>query len=277
MKKVIFSPSLKTIRSYAFSYCTSLSIADLPEETKDVGNGAFYRCAIKTINFPAGTTYISQNVCAHCKDLVTAVLPDGISVIEQNAFNECTSLTDINIPNSVIAIEDKALYNCRSLGRITISPMATRLGNRIFFPKMGQNMIPKLVIFCANNSPIQSYCKANNIRTKSAGGFPSHFGNTKNRAYCMEFSFWLADMDNQDRDDLVNEMVDKFHIPRYEAEDDVVEDIGYNKELHAYMNIDMTEADGKDLCAALPTATYIKILHTYEGEIDENANVMVDY
>ena len=64
-----------------------------------IGNYAFSKSSIKSIEIPEGVTTIENYAFAQCDSLVEIVLPTSIVSIEENAFQGSTSLSKILIPS----------------------------------------------------------------------------------------------------------------------------------------------------------------------------------
>ena len=64
-----------------------------------IGNYAFSKSSIKSIEIPEGVTTIENYAFALCDSLVEIVLPTSIVSIEENAFQGSTSLSKILIPS----------------------------------------------------------------------------------------------------------------------------------------------------------------------------------
>lgn len=83
---------VKTIKSYAFSYCSKLENINL-NSISTIQNNALYAClSIKSLTFSK-----------------------EIKQVEQYAFAECAGLESINFAGSNVALGDYVLYNCKNL------------------------------------------------------------------------------------------------------------------------------------------------------------------
>ena len=141
-------------------------IAVIPEETEQIGSGAFGDLeGFTTVVIPKSVTkidaqtglarssatnvvveegnekYDSRNNCnaiirtdmnklyAGC---ATTIIPDTVEVIGWGAFRGCEKLTSIVIPNSVKKIEANAFALCKNLASIEIPNSVTEIGESAF-------------------------------------------------------------------------------------------------------------------------------------------------
>ncbi len=118
-----FFEGLKTIESYAFNGCYSLTSVFIPESVSSIGAGVFKSCSeLAQITVAAGNEYYdSRNNCnaiintktnqliAGCQN---TIIPNTVQSIGGNAFYGHTGLVSLAIPASVRSIEVSAFgYN----------------------------------------------------------------------------------------------------------------------------------------------------------------------
>ena len=109
----------KTIASYAFSSCTSLTSITIPDSVTSIGNYAFYNCtSLTSVTIPNSVTSIGYSAFDNCTSLTSVTIPDSVTNIGNFMFCGCTSLTSVTIPNSVTSIGHSAFYNCTSLSDV---------------------------------------------------------------------------------------------------------------------------------------------------------------
>ncbi|MBO5066339.1 MAG: leucine-rich repeat protein [Clostridia bacterium] len=179
---LVFSDSLKEIKSYAFTRCITLKSVklgkniekiggaafarnditsiNLPDGLKEIGGGCFSETSLKQIIIPHSVTSIGGGAFSYCNDLTYVRLPNGITKIEMNTFNGCKKLTSIKIPKLVTKIDENAFSGC-SLQSINF-PKALKhfyFGNyskSIYFPgnKSEYSNINILEPFYLQNSPV---------------------------------------------------------------------------------------------------------------------------
>ena len=130
-----------------------------------IGELAFFRCSITSINIPESVTSFGDSAWESCGNLTaivvnsnnpvydsrnncnaiietasntlilgsaSTIIPDGIMSIGNSAFSGNISLTSINIPESVTSIGTSAFSNCSSLTDIDIPESVTSIGSSAF-------------------------------------------------------------------------------------------------------------------------------------------------
>ena len=88
--------------------------------TYEIGNHAFQKSKIESINIPSGVTLIGRLAFAHCEKLKTVIFEDGFDgVIMASAFMGCDSLKEFAFPSNTIIIEP-ILDRCQHLETVHI-------------------------------------------------------------------------------------------------------------------------------------------------------------
>ena len=84
--KVVFPDSVRIIESSAFDYDDSLAEAVLPPFLVSIGSGAFYDCALTSVEIPASVSYIGNSAFS-CPQLETVTFTPGENLrIDGNPF-----------------------------------------------------------------------------------------------------------------------------------------------------------------------------------------------
>ena len=96
VKSIVLPKSLKIIRAFSFSSCSSLETVEIPDSVERIEEGAFL----------------------NCKELKTIVIGKGVNTIGREAFKGCEKLKEITIPESVVRITDRTFQNCSSLEKV---------------------------------------------------------------------------------------------------------------------------------------------------------------
>ena len=137
--KTIYIPEIlnrivvKSIGSWAFSGCTSLTSITIPNSVTSIGKSAFESCySLTSITIPNSVTSIGRSAFQSCSSLTSITIPNSVTSIGDYAFYYCTSLTSITIPNSVTSIGHYVFEGCSSLTSITIPNSVTSIGERAF-------------------------------------------------------------------------------------------------------------------------------------------------
>ena len=100
----------------AFTNCSGLTKATIPEGVTSIGTGAFQWCGSLTeVNIPKSVETIGDGAFQWCGSLTEVNIPEGVTSIKDSAFRNCSSLTEVTIPKSVTSIESFAFYDCDAL------------------------------------------------------------------------------------------------------------------------------------------------------------------
>lgn len=120
-----------SIGTNAFSFCERLDGIYL-DKVETIGNGAFQRTAVSTLELPEGLKTIGDHAFDSCYDLYDISLPSTLQSIGTMAFFECTSFEYITIPGSVKEIGKSAFSGCISLQLIDIEEGVETIGEKAF-------------------------------------------------------------------------------------------------------------------------------------------------
>ncbi len=164
-KSVSFGNAV-TVGKMAFSGCSALGEAVLPESVKTVGDAAFAECtSLAKVSIPSGITFIGEEVFEGCPSLgeisskserypsVDGVLTDSknssilryppakkgssytapseITAVSSGAFRDSLKLETADL-GEVRSVGDGAFYGCTSLNDIKI-PNVTHIGRAAFY------------------------------------------------------------------------------------------------------------------------------------------------
>lgn len=124
---------LTYVPSYFLSYVDSTINISIPNNIKNISEGAFYNCrGLVGISIPDSVTTIGRRAFEKCIKLTKIVIPDSVTSIGYEAFSSCVSLMDITLGNGVTSIDDYAFEYCSSLKNITIPNNVTSIGDCVF-------------------------------------------------------------------------------------------------------------------------------------------------
>ncbi len=155
IRRVVVGEGVTYLGDSAFSCCTALESAVLPDSLKEIGCHTFNGCSLHDISFPDGlesidlwafeycnslekiiipdsVTYLGEGVFRDCKDLKTVVLPEKMTRIREETFAHCESLENIIIPDSVTQIDDYAFWKCVSLRSVEFPAELEKIGADAF-------------------------------------------------------------------------------------------------------------------------------------------------
>ena len=133
VKDLVIPDSVTSIRSRAFSNCSSLTSINIPDGVTSIEQYAFRNCSsLTSINIPDSVTSIGDSAFSNCSGLISINIPDGVTSIGDLVFFNCSSLTSINIPDGVTSIGNSAFEVCSNLTSVTIPDSVTSIGNSAF-------------------------------------------------------------------------------------------------------------------------------------------------
>ncbi len=106
---------LTSVKSAAFSGCTSLTNLILPDTVTTIGDSFLRDSGIIAFTFPSGVSTINEYSFSGCANLASITLPSGLITIKSYAFQDCDSLASIVIPASTMYIYDYAFIGSMDL------------------------------------------------------------------------------------------------------------------------------------------------------------------
>ena len=139
--------TIKEIKPYAFSGCTSLTGVTIPNSVTSIGSSAFKGCTgltqvnissleawcnIDFVDDIANPLYYGKNLYLNGVKITDLEISSSIKEIKSYAFSGFTSLTGVTIPNSVTSIGSSAFKGCTGLTSVTIPDNVTSIGDSAF-------------------------------------------------------------------------------------------------------------------------------------------------
>ena len=122
-----------SIKSYAFSSCSSLTSVTIPDSVTSIGSFAFGYCSSMTsVTIPDSVTSIEEYAFWDCSSLISVMIPDSVTSIEKMTFKNCSNLRIVLIGNKITSIGRSAFIGCTSLTSVTISGSVTSIGSMAF-------------------------------------------------------------------------------------------------------------------------------------------------
>ena len=157
LSSLTIGKDVKSIESYAFYRCRSLSVVDIPDNVTSIGRNVFEDCTgLRSVKLPDTLTNIGTDVFKKtqfhdelCEDaanwengmlylgnylmeaesgITTADIRPGTTLIAGGAFRNCESLTSAAIPDGVTGIGESAFGGCSSLVSVAIPDSVTSIG-----------------------------------------------------------------------------------------------------------------------------------------------------
>lgn len=104
-------PKVTTIGFFAFQGCVKLSLTKLPSGITIIEDGAFHETDVRFQMLPAGLDRIKWKTFNNCRSMPLAAdgaIPDQITSIDWKAFEGCVSLNLKKLPSELRKIEDSA-------------------------------------------------------------------------------------------------------------------------------------------------------------------------
>lgn len=120
IKNVILPDSIRNIQRCSFENCINLEEITLSQNLEFIGERAFSKTGLISINFPESLKTISASLFFNCKKLVNVYNTKNIDTLSNRLFYGCSSLTNFTIPDSVIKIGAYSFFECISLSNINI-------------------------------------------------------------------------------------------------------------------------------------------------------------
>lgn len=84
--KDLYVTNRETIPDYIFSKCSSLQEINFPSYIKSIGEGAFYRSGLTSVNIPFSVTEIVKGAFTDCRSLTSISIPSSVTEIGTWAF-----------------------------------------------------------------------------------------------------------------------------------------------------------------------------------------------
>jgi hypothetical protein len=164
----IIPPSVTSIATYAFYYCSGLTSVSIPTGTTSIGTYAFQLCkGLTSISIPSSVTSIGTYAFQACTGLVSITvdpanldysssdgvlfdklqtsliqcpigksgdytIPSSVTNIGSSALTSCSGLTSVLIPAGVISIGTYAFQGCSGLTSISIPAGVISIGTQAF-------------------------------------------------------------------------------------------------------------------------------------------------
>ena len=87
---------VRSVKSFAFQDCTTLTELHIAEGVEELDGGCFYHCtSLRLAVLPDSLLRIRATVFANCTALERIYLGAGVQSMSTNCFRNCTSLTDL--------------------------------------------------------------------------------------------------------------------------------------------------------------------------------------
>lgn len=97
LRRLHLSDNLTEVPAKLVSGCDSLSEVNIPLKATAIGDNAFFRTALRSLDIPASVKTLGSNFAAYCYLLKEVILPPDCSSLS-SCFNGCTALEKVVIP-----------------------------------------------------------------------------------------------------------------------------------------------------------------------------------
>ena len=144
LRSITLPAGIKSIGSYAFYGCGSLTSVNIPDSVTSIGDSAFYGCSsissvyITDLDRWLGLEFydlfymddynhrnnpLASGAALYLNDelLTELVIPKGYTKISACAFCGCSSLKRVVIPSTVTTLGEHAFYGCTALERFEVA------------------------------------------------------------------------------------------------------------------------------------------------------------
>ena len=158
LEKVVLPEGLVSI-NYAFNNCEALTTVNLPKSLQTIGNEAFYKTKIQTLNLSGYTELVSIGWGAfrECNELKEVILPASLQSLGEYVFQSssittidlsktklqeikgwtfsyCRQLESVKLPTELKSIEGYAFNDCQKLaGMIELPATIVSIGDGAFW------------------------------------------------------------------------------------------------------------------------------------------------
>lgn len=121
------------IEDYAFYNCSALRLTSLPDYVGLIGEHAFYSCrGLRLTNLPENVETIKHACFSNCINLELTSLPQNLYRIEYQAFYGCINLKLTSLPERLKVVDGAAFYNCRNLALTSLPQSLEEIGGSAF-------------------------------------------------------------------------------------------------------------------------------------------------
>ncbi len=133
IQEVHFGSALEDVGSRAFSFCSSLTSAELPVVAQNT-EGIYMSCsALSQVEIEDGVSIIPENAFYSCSALLSVELPSSVRELAKSAFYSA-GLTDLCLEGTnVTTIGDYAYAGLANCYDFVIPDSVTYVGSRVFY------------------------------------------------------------------------------------------------------------------------------------------------
>lgn len=133
LTSVTVGKNVETVEAYAFQYCDKLTTLAFPNTLKTTSSYSFRGCtALETVTLGNSLETVGSYAFESCSKLDGVVLPDTCLTINSYAFHNCYALSSIDVGQGLTSINYEAFWNCGKLKSITLPQTLTKIETYAF-------------------------------------------------------------------------------------------------------------------------------------------------
>jgi hypothetical protein len=134
LKSAIIPDGVISIGENVFANCLLLTDVTIGNSVESIGKNMFFKCPnLKSVVIPNSVKSIGESAFSNCTAMTNLTIGNGVESIGKKAFLSCYNLKSVEIPNSVTSIDDNAFNDCFGLTAITISNSVRSIGEAAFY------------------------------------------------------------------------------------------------------------------------------------------------
>lgn len=142
-------PSVTSLGTFAFAYCTKLTYVYYNSELTEIPRGAFQSCTeLKEMWNHSGVTSVGEYAFYGCSKLSFLPYTHRFEEVGNYAFYNCSALTGIMKLYNVVSIGKYAFVNCTGLTQVSMGSGVTSIGVGAFNGCTGLKLL-----HCAADTP----------------------------------------------------------------------------------------------------------------------------
>ena len=140
-----FPEKVTKIGAWAFSGTMLSGALVIPNDVTEIGNGAFCKTNITSLELPHNLKSIGNDAFYQCKSLSGSLnLPESLESLGTQSFRDCSMLTGtFTIPSKLKEIPNDCFIGCSFTGSLIIPEGVVRIGSQAFHGQFnGQLSLP---------------------------------------------------------------------------------------------------------------------------------------
>lgn len=121
IQSIVLPSGVVSLGDYAFSSCNELKSVSFAEGSRlnHIGKGVFSYCdSLTSAELPLSVSEIPAEAFYGCSSMYAYEIPEGVKYIGENAFENCYALSSLTLPKNLVYIGENAFLGCVSLREI---------------------------------------------------------------------------------------------------------------------------------------------------------------